>query len=127
MSAQRGSPQRVLVGDLEPMTRLGMARLLAEGGVEVVTGDRPQAGLVDEARGLGPDAIVLALDGDQASREVRERLAAVVPQAKVILWARDETEIQVFDPGSSAPRRIRTAISDALLSELAVGNAKEGE
>ena len=103
MSAQRGSPQRVLVGDLEPMTRLGMARLLTDGGVEVVTGDQPQAGLVDEARRLDPDAIVLALDGDQASGEIRERLAAAVPQAKVILWARDETEIQVFDPGSSAP------------------------
>jgi hypothetical protein len=36
----------------------------------------------------------------------------------VILWARDETEMEVFEPGSAAPRRVATAVPDALLSEL---------
>jgi hypothetical protein len=36
----------------------------------------------------------------------------------VILWARDEMEMQVFDPGSSAPRLIHASVSDALLREL---------
>jgi DNA-binding NarL/FixJ family response regulator len=126
MASHRGSRRCVLVGDLEPMARLGMTRMLAESGVEVVAGDGRPSSLVDEARRLGPDAVVLALDSD-SSRDVRERLAAAAPGAKVILWARDETEMQVFDPGSSAPRRIQTAVSDALLSELSASNAKEGE
>jgi hypothetical protein len=36
----------------------------------------------------------------------------------VILWARDETEMEVFDPGSSTPRRIRMGVSEALLVEV---------
>jgi hypothetical protein len=53
------------------------------------------------------------------------RIAA--PGAKVIVWARDETELRVFDPGSHAPRRIRGSASDALLRELNTGRATERE
>ena len=42
----------------------------------------------------------------------------------MILWARDESEMQVFDPGNATPRRIQsTAVPDALLSELSADQA----
>jgi DNA-binding NarL/FixJ family response regulator len=106
----------VLVGDLEPMARLGTTRLLAEGGAEVME-EAQAVSIVDRARNLMPDAVVLRLDDGGAALGARVR--AAVPAAKVILLARDETEIRVYDPGRSAPRRIFTAVSDALLSEIA--------
>ena len=108
------------------MVRLGMSRVLADGGVEVVMDEGQPDTLVAEARRLRPDAVVLALDGS-TSGALREEVRAAAPRAKVILWARDETEMHVFDPGSSAPRLIHTAVSDALLSELSARQATERE
>ena len=97
--------------------RLGMSRVLSDGGVDVYAGGDEGGQVVEDARRLLPDAVVLGRDvGD--GRELGELVRAAVPNAKVILWARDETEMEVFDPGSSAPRRIRTAVSEALLTEL---------
>ena len=108
---------RVLLGNLEPMMRLGMRRVLSDGGIEVVSDESQVRGIVEEARRLLPDAVVLGRDAG-SGRELGSQVRAVVPNAKVILWARDETEMEVFDPGSSTPRRIRTRVSESLLSEL---------
>ncbi len=106
---------------------LGMSRLLAEGGVEVVAEEGRPGEIVAEARRLLPDAVVLSFEGN-SSRELGEQVRAAAPEAKVILWARDETEMEVLDPGSSAPRRIRTDVPDALLSELSASpTSREGE
>ena len=109
---------RVLLGNLEPMTRLGMRGVLADGGLEVVADvaddGRPGA-ILAEARRLQPDAVVLGLD---AGRELGERVRAVVPDTMVSLWSRDETEMEVFEPGSAAPRRVESGVRDALLNEL---------
>jgi DNA-binding NarL/FixJ family response regulator len=111
---------RVLLGNLEPMTRLGMRGVLADGGVEVVA-DVPNEGhagaILAEARRVQPDAVVLGLDAG-SGRELGERVRAVVPDTMVILWSRDETEMEVFEPGSAAPRRVESGVRDALLSEL---------
>ena len=97
--------------------RLGMSRVLSDGGVDVYAEGDEGAQVVEDARRLLPDAVVLGRDvGD--GRELGELVRAAVPNAKVILWARDETEMEVFDPGSAAPRRIRTDVSEALLTEL---------
>jgi DNA-binding NarL/FixJ family response regulator len=102
----------VLLGDLEPMTRVGMRKWLADGGVEVV-------GEVDEpAEILAPDAVVLAL-GDGAGRMLGKQVRGAAPTVTVILWARDETEMEVLEPGTAAPRRVATGVPDALLRELA--------
>ena len=94
-----------------------MSRLLADGGVEVF-GEEEQAGrVVEEAKRLLPDAVVVGRDGE-SGRDLGEKVRAAAPNAKVILWARDETEMEVFDPGCSTPRRIRTGVSEALLTEL---------
>jgi len=106
-----------------------MTRLLAEDGVEVLEREAARDGqpdIVQDARELHPDAIVLRLENGETAR-VRELVSGAVPQTKVILWARDETEMQVYDPGSSVPRRM-TADPDALLHEIRHDTrAREGE
>ena len=101
-----------------------MRRVLTDGGVEVVAEDTPAAGIVEEVRRLLPDAVVLGRDAGYG-RELGEQVRAAAPNAKVILWARDETEMEVFDPGSLASRHIRTGVPEALLSELVGGERVE--
>jgi hypothetical protein len=107
-----------LIANLVPVAQVGMARVLEDGGMEVVVGgDHGPDALVEQARQLQPDAIVLgSLRDVPRSLSVRFRTAA--PGAKLILWPRDESEMQVFDPGSSAPRYIPAGASDALVQEL---------
>ena len=116
--------RRALIGNLEPVARLGMIRVLEDGGLEVVGhDDRPDA-LVEQARLLQPDAIVLGLELDGSS-DLGARVRVAAPEAKLILWPRDEAEMHVFDPGSSAPRLVTTSASDALIRELHTGRSTE--
>jgi DNA-binding NarL/FixJ family response regulator len=115
---------RVLLGALEPMARLGMSRLLMDDGVEIV--GEPSSGrpLVGEVTRLAPDAVVLRID----ERDLGERVRAAAPETKVILWAGDETEMRIWDPGSASPRHVVTDGPQALLNELAVGGpGRRGE
>jgi DNA-binding NarL/FixJ family response regulator len=108
---------RVLLGNLEPMVRLGMIDVLQEEGIEVIGAEeRPQA-LILMASRLRPDAVVLDLL-DRSSRELGERVQTASPEPKVILWARDEDAMEVLDPGSTTPRRFFTAVPEELRSEL---------
>ena len=108
---------RVLLGNLEPMVRLGMIDVLQEDGVEVIGEEqRPQA-LILMAGRMRPDAVVLDLL-DRSSRELGERVRTASPETKVILWARDEDAMEVLDPGSTTPRRYFTAVPEELRSEL---------
>jgi hypothetical protein len=114
--ATPGRPPRVLLGNLEPMLRLGMSRLLSERGLEVAEESSP-GDVAQAAAALEPDAIVLPLDaGESALVGRRARVAA--PGAKLILWARDESEMHVYDAGHSEPRRVAAGTPDALLNEL---------
>jgi DNA-binding NarL/FixJ family response regulator len=106
----------VLLGHLEPMTRLGMQSMLASGGVEVVS-EGSDGALVAQVKREVPDAVVLGLD-ESVGRELGEQVRAAAPNTKVILWARDETAMEVFEPGSAMPRRVRSGVRDALLNEL---------
>ena len=108
---------RVLLGNLEPMVRLGMIDVLSEDGVEVVgEEERPQA-LVLMAGRLRPDAVVLDLHRG-SSRELRDRVRTASPETKVILWAREEDAMEVLDPGATTPRRFFAAVPEELRSEL---------
>jgi DNA-binding NarL/FixJ family response regulator len=106
---------RVLVANLEPMLLLGMTTMLADGGVEVLNDNGQPASVVEEACRLHPDAVVLGTAGP--GRDISRLVRDALPASKVILWSRDETEMEVFDPGSTLPR-IRSGASDELLSEL---------
>jgi DNA-binding NarL/FixJ family response regulator len=108
---------RVLLGNLEPMVRLGMIDVLQEEGIEVIgEEERPQA-LILMAGRLQPDAVVLDLL-DRSSRELGERVRTASPETKVVLWSRDEDVMEVLDPGSTTPRRYFAAVPEELRSEL---------
>ena len=110
-------PPRVLLGNLEPMVRLGMMHVLREDGIEVVGEEgRPQA-LVLMAGRLRPDAVVLDLLA-RSSRELCDRVREAAPETKVILWARDEDAMEILDPGATTPRRYFTAVPEELRMEL---------
>jgi len=114
--------RRALIGNLEPVARLGMTRVLEDGGVEVLgDGELPDA-FVEQARLLQPDAIVLGYEAGAPS-DLGDRVRVAAPGAKLILWPRDEAEMRVFDPGSSAPRTIPASASDDLLRELQTGRS----
>ena len=71
--------------------------------------------LVLMAGRLRPDAVVLDL---RSSRELCERVRTAAPETKLVLWARDEDALEIFDPGASAPRRFFAAVPEILRSEL---------
>ena len=115
-SDHHGRP-RVLLGNLEPMVRLGMIDVLQEDGIDVIGDEkRPQA-LVLMAGRLRPDAVVLDLL-QRSSRDLAERVRLASPGTKVVLWDRDEDAMEVLDPGAVAPRRFFTAVADELCREL---------
>jgi DNA-binding NarL/FixJ family response regulator len=109
----------VLLANLEPMAQVGMSHVLTEGGIDVVgsAGSEETEGVVALVLRLHPDAIVVGYDGRQAL-DLSDRVRAAAPGTKVILWARDESAMQVFDPGSAEPRQIRIDVPAALLGEL---------
>ena len=114
----RMTAPRVLLGNLEPVVRLGMGAVLAEEGIEVVAEEtRPQA-LVLLAGRLRPDAVVLDLERLE-SRELGDRLRAAAPDTTVVFWTRDEHAMEVIAPGGEEPRRIADPAPDELRSELA--------
>ncbi len=106
---------RVLLGNLAPMAGLGLSRLLADRGMEVSV-EESAARVPTAAAAMGPDAIVLPLEGPDHGGIAPARAAA--PGAKLILWALDESEMHVYDAGRSIPRRVPTGMPGALLTEL---------
>lgn len=109
-------PARVLLANLDPMVRLGVTGVLGSDGLDVLTEEGTLGEIVARAAAFDPDAIVLGRDA--AGDDLRRRVRAVAPRAKLLLLAPDESELDVFDPGRDSPRRIATAVSDALVSEL---------
>ena len=111
---------RVLLGNLEPLVRMGMERALEDYGCEVV-GD-PTADIVGQAGHLRPDAVVLDLDHGR-TQELVLLVRSASPQSKLILWARDEDVMEVVDPGADTPRLIVDSVSDELHRELSSSTA----
>jgi hypothetical protein len=120
--ADRGNLRpRVLLGDLEPMVRVGMTRVLVDGGADVLPDDRPDDGVVDRAAAERPDVVVLA----EWAYALGDAVRRAAPAAKVIVWSSDETSMTVYDPGAAAPRRVSSAAPEALVEEL-TGSAPSG-
>ena len=108
---------RVLLGKLEPILLVGLEEVLADDGFDVVGHALTPAAIVTEARRLQPDVVVLNLDsvaGETLGQEIQE----VAPRAKVILWARDETVMEVLDPSSRDARLVAIDAGDDLRIEL---------
>ena len=99
------SGPRVLLGNLGPIMRVGMNRVLSEQGCQVVgQEDRPSA-IIGAAHRLRPDIVVLDLD-QGSSHELARLVCGASPVTTVVLWAREEDLMEVFEPVSSASRHV---------------------
>src|SRR6201989_1117396 len=108
---------RVLLGNLGPIMRLGMNRVLSEEGCHVVgQEDRPSA-IVGAAHRLRPDIVVLDLDGG-SSNELAQLVRGASPETTVVLWAREEDLMEVLEPATSTSRLVSAPIVERLRGEL---------
>ena len=115
---------RVLLGNLGPIMRLGMNRVLSEQGCQVVgQEDRPSA-IVGAAHRLRPDIVVLDLDGG-SSNELAQLVRGASPETTVVLWAREEDFMEVLEPASSASRLVSAPIVERLRGELSSQHVHE--
>ena len=107
----------VLLGNLGPIMRLGMKRVLIEQGCEVVgQEDRPSA-IVGAAHRLRPDIVVLDLDNG-SSYELAQLVRGASPETTVVLWAREEDLMEVLEPVKSTSRLVSAPIVERLRGEL---------
>jgi DNA-binding NarL/FixJ family response regulator len=117
---------RVVLGNLEPIVRLGMATVLQEEGVDIIgEDDRPPALVLLAAR-LRPDAVVLDV-ADKASRSLCERIRSASPGTTVVFWARDEEVMEVLAPGASEPRRVFEPVPEELCGAVMRSHLKRVE
>ena len=108
---------RVLLGNLGPIMRLGMNRVLSEQGCQVVgQEDRPSA-IIGAAHRLRPDIVVLDLDNG-SSRELALLVRGASPETTVVLWAREEDLMEVLEPVWNTSRLVAVPIVERLRSEL---------
>ena len=95
----------VLLGNLGPIMRLGMNRVLSEEGCQVVgQEDRPSA-IIGAAHRLRPDIVVLDLDNG-SSHELAQLVRGASPETTVVLWAREEDLMEVLEPVWSTSRLV---------------------
>lgn len=108
---------RVMLGDLGPVTRVGMRDLAGERGATVVgEHDGPDA-VVRSARQQQPDLVVLPLEGS-GSRLLAARVRAAAPAARLVLLARDESVVELQEQGSNVRRRVLTSAVEAMDNAL---------
>src|SRR3954452_18872854 len=111
------SGPRVLLGNLGPIMRLGMNRVLSEQGCQVVgQEDRPSA-IIGAAHRLRPDIVVLDLDNG-SSHELAWLVRGASPETTVVLWGREEDLMEVLEPVSSTSRLVAAPIVERLRGEL---------
>ena len=107
----------VLLGNLGPIMRLGMNRVLSEQGCQVVgQEDRPSA-IIGAAHRLRPDIVVLDLDNG-SSYELAQLVRGASPETTVVLWAREEDLMEVLEPATSTSRLVSAPIVERLRGEL---------
>ena len=108
---------RVLLGNLEPIVLIGMTRVLGEAGADVIGHEQHPSQIVTQAGRLRPDVVVIGLDGI-GSRRLGRRVRDVATDTKVILWARDETVMEVLDPGATDFRTVEEGLPEQLRNEM---------
>jgi DNA-binding NarL/FixJ family response regulator len=106
------------------MEAVGMRQLLEAAGIVVIDGGADPGSVLTACSRSHPDSVLLdATTRDGLMQEIR----AAAPDAKLVLWARDQSAIQVFDAGVAAPRQIASAAPEALVKELAIRPGPRGE
>jgi hypothetical protein len=115
-------PPRVLLGALDPILRVGIARALVEGGAAVVDHATEADALVARAAESRPDAVVVGPTPSWLSA----RLRVAAPAATVVVWRGDDEVIEVLAPGTSAPRVVPAPAAERLHGELFGRGPTEG-
>jgi DNA-binding NarL/FixJ family response regulator len=110
------TPQ-VLLGNLEPIMALGLRRQLSDDGIEVVGHEDEAVRLLRAVQELRPDTVVLDLNHGGA-RALADQVRLASPHTKVVLWARDETVMEVLDPDESTTRLVAVTTPEGLCREL---------
>ena len=110
-------PPQVLLGNLEPIMALGLRRQLSEDGIEVVGHEDEAVRLLRAAEELRPDSVVLDLNQGGA-RALADQVRLASPRTKVVLWARDETVMEVLDPDAATTRLVAVTTPEGLRHEL---------
>ena len=110
-------PPQVLLGNLEPIMALGLRRQLSEDGIEVVGHEDEAVRLLRAAQELRPDSVVLDLNHGGA-RALADQVRLASPHTKVVLWARDETVMEVLDPDAATTRLVAVTTPEGLRHEL---------
>lgn len=106
-------PPRVLLGALDPILRVGIARALTEGGAAVVDHAIEADALVARAAESLPDAVVVG----PTPTGLCARLRVAAPAATVVVWRGDEEIIEVLSPGTE-PRVVPAPAAERLHGEL---------
>jgi hypothetical protein len=114
-------PPRVLLGALDPILRVGIARALVDGGAAVDHATEADALVARAAQSL-PDAVVV---GPRPSG-LSARLRVAAPAATVVVWRGEEEVIEVLTPGTSAPRVVPAPAAERLHGELFGRGSNEG-
>jgi DNA-binding NarL/FixJ family response regulator len=117
---------RILLGNLSPIMRVGMRRVLTEHGCEVVGQEDMPSAILGEVHRLRPDVVVLDLDGGSA-HHLGRLVAGASPDTTVVLWAREEDLMEVIDPVSADSRRVSAPVLERLRSELSSHNHQRVE
>ena len=115
-------PPRVLLGALDPILRVGIARALVEGGAAVVDHATEADALVARAAESRPDAVVVG----PTPSGLTARLRVAAPAATVVVWRGDDEVIEVLAPGTSAPRVVPAPAAERLHRELFGRGPTEG-
>ena len=111
-----GGP-RILLGRHDSILAVGLRRVLADDGLEVAGQEDEPRRLVARATSEQPDVVVLDLN-DIGARDVAEDVRSASPRSKVVLLARDETLMEVLDPGADSARVVVVAGPQTLRNEL---------
>ena len=104
MSARAHAQPCVLLGHLEPIISMGMTRMLVEGGIDVVTAEGAPSAIVDHARRLAPDAVVLALADD--AQELGEEIRAAAPRPSSSCGPATRARCRSSTAAAPRPRRV---------------------
>jgi AmiR/NasT family two-component response regulator len=117
---------RILLGNLGPIMRMGMRRVLTEDGCDVIGQEERPSAIVGAAHRLRPDVVVLDLDGG-SSRDLGRLVVGASPETTVVLWAREEDLMEVIDPVSADSRRVSAPVLERLRSELSTNSVQRVE
>ena len=82
---------RVLIGDFNPVLRLGLRDLLTDAGCEVVADDLTE-GVVDRLSRSLPDVLLVDLDDVELARSI----SVAFPAVKVIACGRSGDTMRIF-------------------------------